>query len=79
MVRKHTYKNVDKEDKNVNGNCSKLDNESPYNVIQMDFVKSALTINPCMVNDCTSFVCGLFFICICNFLESSKPFVFARR
>ncbi|KAK5648957.1 hypothetical protein RI129_003849 [Pyrocoelia pectoralis] len=59
MIRKHTYGNdplIDKKD--VNSNSSKEDNSSTYNVIQLDFVKSALTSNPCMNHQSHLFLQG---------------------
>lgn len=57
MIRKHSYRNnnvpVDDKDINSNPSVKTLDAcnsaEIEYNVIQLDFVKSALNTNPCMV------------------------------
>lgn len=32
-----------------NSNPESTDNDFKYNIVQLDFVKSALTVNPCMV------------------------------
>ncbi|KAF5272536.1 hypothetical protein FQA39_LY07860 [Lamprigera yunnana] len=47
MIRKHTYRKSENKDTSSNSNDA---NETRYNVIQLDFVKSALTSNPCMVS-----------------------------
>ncbi|XP_031329698.1 guanine nucleotide exchange factor subunit Rich isoform X2 [Photinus pyralis] len=56
MIRKHTYRNSTENDqKDVNSNS---DEEDTYNVIQLDFVKSALTSNPCMSHQSHLFLQG---------------------
>lgn len=68
MIRKH-HSNANEKDVN----CNPLETESSSestddyetSLIQLEFVKSALTVNPCMVNYLIKFCrCYLTFVCI---------------
>lgn len=52
MIRKH-HSNVSEKDVNCNQREAEFNPESPddckTSLIQLEFVKSALTVNPCMV------------------------------
>lgn len=71
---------VDDKDINSNPSVKTLDAcnsaEIEYNVIQLDFVKSALNTNPCMVIIKLNLA---FIIAISWILEPSESSVFARR
>ncbi|KAK4884322.1 hypothetical protein RN001_000593 [Aquatica leii] len=55
MIRKHTYRNADTTDVNSNSDDA---NPTQFSVIQLDFVKSALTSNPCMSHQSHLFLQG---------------------
>lgn len=80
MIRKH-HSNTNEKDVNCNPLESECNSESSddyeTSLIQLEFVKSALTVNPCMVKYLVQFYrFYLSFICI---EESPELFVPTRR
>lgn len=69
MVREQLYSGNDNDENSAKSSVN--------TVIQLDFVKSALTVNPCMVR-LLKYSHNYYFILI-FFLESSKSFISTRR
>lgn len=67
MIRKH-YTNTNEKDVNSNQLESEFNSEPSDDyettLIQLEFVKSALTVNPCMVN-----ICRVTFLVLFNILS----------